>query len=73
MEMLNHAIEDASDFEEFKRKLTRPKRIILVGRQTGKVGTLDDMVGVPSPRTLPSRRPGENREQYRARVYGHAK
>jgi len=71
MEMLNRAIEEAREFEEFKRRVTKPgRRVIVAGRQTGKAsGYLAERLGMPPPRTLPPRRPGENREQYRARVF----
>jgi hypothetical protein len=55
MEMMNRAIEDAADFTDFKRKLEQ--------RQPGYAHGLRDHA-----LQRPPKRPGENREQYRARL-----
>lgn len=65
MEMINRAVEDASDFMEMKRKLLeRRDRLILAGERKEIEPKVD-------PRQ-PAKRPGENREQYRARIFGKA-
>ena len=64
MEMINRAIEDASDFMELKRKLLDREAF---ERTTS--APLADMRKRPA-RDLSPKRPGENREQYRARIHG---
>lgn len=58
MEMLNRAIENARDYEEFRRKLVEPRP-----------GTIQLGTAMGSP----PKRPGENREQYRKRIREEAR
>ena len=64
MEMMNRAIEDASDFMELKRKL--------LGREAFERTTSAPLAEMRkrTERDLSPKRPGENREQYRARIHG---
>lgn len=57
MEMLNRAIEDARDFEEFKRRMQEKIPPLIEATKT----------------TVSPKRPDENREQYRARLRAEAK
>lgn len=74
MEMMNRAIEDASDFMEMKRKMmeSMDKRLIAAERaqRTGAHEMLDDLrkMEIAPARPIPPKRPGENRRDYRARV-----
>lgn len=79
MDVMNRAIEDAADFLEMKRKLmeTHEQRIRALEQQRGKHEMLDDLQKMeiapkPDNRALP-KLPGENREQYRARIHGKVK
>lgn len=57
MEMMNRAIEGASDFRDMMRKLQEP------------MPQRPAVVITPEMRAaLPPKRPGENRRDYRARV-----
>lgn len=64
MEAMNRAIEDASDYTEFQRKL-------LQKRHDWAVAALPERVMAEPPRS--PRRPGENREQHRARLRAEQK
>ena len=71
MEMMNRAIEDASDFMEMKRKmLEQMDKRILAHEQRGRHEMLDDLQKMEIAPGKPPKRPGENREQYRARIHG---
>lgn len=74
MEMMNRAIEDASDFMEMKRKLleNHERRFAELAQQRGKHEMLDDLQKMEIAPGKPPKRPGENREQYRARIHGKA-
>jgi hypothetical protein len=72
MEMMNRAIEDASDFKAMKEKLmasipTREefeaaKFAAAEGKQEHADRRIAELMG--------QKRPGENREEYRKRIYG---
>lgn len=57
MQMLNKAIEDARDFEEFKRKMQEFVPPLIEATKT----------------TESPKQPGENREAYRARLRAEQK
>ena len=57
MEMMNRAIEDASDFSDMLKKL---QEAVPLRREVDHGQDLQ-----PPPKL-----PGENREQYRKRIYG---
>ena len=65
MEMMNRAIEDARDYTEFQRELIESgrDRVAVRNRWGDKVSpAAQKLMGSP-------RRPGENREQHRARLF----
>lgn len=65
MEMLNRAIADAAEFRDFQRRLTEKAQV--------RIGTIERAApAVVADAPKPSKRKGENRQQYRARVYGGA-
>lgn len=66
MEMLNRAIEDASDFEGMKRKLLETNRRMVDAMQ-GDDTCKEAVAAGPDPL---AKLPGENRAQYRARIHG---
>jgi hypothetical protein len=67
MEMMNRAIEDASDFMEMKRRML--ERAETAMRAADFERTLADAAQNVRPQmTRPLKRPGENRQQYRARL-----
>lgn len=68
MQMMNKAIEDAADFGEFQRKLMQEHEKKVAQHQGGIIEAL-----IAKEHSQPQRRPGENREQYRARIFGKAK
>lgn len=68
MEAMNRAIEDASDFMEMKRKLLERNEQLIAARERGAKEMLTDM----GKMQIAPKRPGENREQYRARIHGKA-
>jgi hypothetical protein len=70
MQMMNKAIEDAADFSEFQRKLLEETRKHAHQVLEAKSGSILDAL---ASRQDQPRRPGENREQYRARIFGKAK
>lgn len=77
MEAMNRAIEDASDFMEMKRKLMERNEQLIVARERGAQEMqemLDDMgkleIAPKADQRQQPKRPGENREQYRARIFG---
>jgi hypothetical protein len=61
MQMMNRAIEDAQDFRGFMHALQQRNPA------APQAPHADDKA--PEPPRVP-KRPGENRAQYRARVYG---
>lgn len=69
--MMNRAIEDASDFMEMKRRMLEraedAMRADVFERKLAEAA--QKMQAEPQHQ----KRPGENREQYRARVFGKAK
>ena len=75
MEAINRAVEDAADFMEMKRKLLeKHEQRIQAFEQRGRHEMLDDLQKMeiapkPDNRKLP-KQPGENRQQYRARIHG---
>lgn len=77
MEAMNRAIEDASDFMEMKRKLLeKHEQHFTELQERGAKEMLTDMGKLeiapkPDTRQWP-KQPGENREQYRARIHGKA-
>lgn len=71
MEMMNRAIEDASDFMDMKRKLMR--RMDDAVFEAKRDPEQEEMRKVHARAPQPPRRPGENREQYRARIHGKVK
>jgi hypothetical protein len=74
MEMMNRAIEDASDFMDMKRKLmAKLDEHRDTVQKTGAHEMLDDMQKMEIAPQQQSKRPGENREQYRARIHGKVK
>lgn len=76
MEMMNRAIEDASDFMDMKRKLMQVRDGQMLEKmeamQRGRHELLDDMRKMEIAPTVPPKRHDENRQQYRARVHGKA-
>lgn len=67
MEMMNRAIEDASEFREMMRKLQEPaKRGVRIAHPAE---VLPAIRAVPPK---PPKRRGENRAQYRARIHAQA-
>lgn len=63
MEMMNRAIEDASDFQEMMRKLQQRREVGTIRPQYAH-----EMEAAQQRKPLPPKRPGENRRDYRARV-----
>lgn len=79
MEMMNRAVEDASDFMEMKRKLMAEQQHqleqrILAAEKRGAKEMLEDTGKLEiAPQADPdplAKLPGENRAQYRARIHG---
>ena len=71
MEMMNRAIEGAADFGEFKRRLMADAQ-----DQRALIDQLRQKCNAPEDApTLPrgQKRPGENREQFRARLRAERK
>jgi hypothetical protein len=69
MQMMNRAIEDASDFRNILLKIERPLRNL-------ENEPLRDPVlekARKQAERIAAKRPDENRQQYRARVLGKAK
>lgn len=67
MEMMNRAIEDASDYQEMIKKLTQPATHRSVG--FGHNVPEEAMAGTTST----ERQHGENRQQHRARLRAQRK
>ena len=66
MEMLNRAIEDASDFTDMMKKLDKQDHA-----DTHLASKLREQVDrLEKANARPVKRPGENRVKYRSRVYG---
>lgn len=63
MEMMNRAIEGASDFQEMMRKLQQRREVGTIRPQYAH-----EIEAAQKAKTLPPKRPGENRRDYRARV-----
>lgn len=68
MQAMNRAIEDASDFSEFRRKLMESRDFGPIRNRWGDAITPEAQKMMQSPR-----RPGENREQHRARLRAESK
>jgi hypothetical protein len=66
MEMMNRAIEDASDFMEMKRKLLKTTDQCFT--DAVRAQERQDMAKVAAVPPVPPKHPGENRQQYRARL-----
>lgn len=64
MEMMNRAIEDASDFMEMKRRLMQRAEIAM------REDSFERKLADAAQKVQPPKRHGENRAQYRARVFG---
>lgn len=70
MEMMNRAIEDASDFRDMLEKLEQRAADGHLARTLRR--QVDDLEAAHARPTKPGRLPGENREAYRKRIYGGA-
>jgi hypothetical protein len=69
MEMMNRAIEDASDFGGMLKKLQENIPLREDSNLAAKLRReVDEMAAQDIERVAPPKRPGENREQYRARI-----
>jgi hypothetical protein len=64
MEMMNRAIEGASDFREMLRKLQDTQREDFARLMSERPAKAPPALRKP----IPPKRPGENRRDYRARV-----
>lgn len=67
MEMMNRAIEDAADFRDMLEKLQGGQPVPGHARSEAERAAIQKFIN-DAPR-IPTRRPGENRSQYRARVF----
>lgn len=67
MEAMNRAIEDASDYAEFQRKLLSQEES---DRRAMRSRLPAELTPAAAKRMVSPRRPGENREQHRARLFG---